>query len=49
MNCPKHPDVKLMKVRLDVYGCRECGKVWLIHRLPEDYVVPTNVKQSDEK
>lgn len=40
MNCPRHPDIKLKKIRLDVYGCKAYKKAWLIHRLSEDYTVP---------
>ena len=31
MNCPKHPDTEMEKIRLDVYGCPSCGYQWLIH------------------
>lgn len=31
MNCPKHPEIELKKLRLDSYGCPSCGFVWFIH------------------
>ena len=41
MNCPKHPETEMEKVRLDNYGCQKCGYQWLIH--------PYNNKKGKEK
>jgi len=44
MYCPKHPEQKLTKLRLDVYGCPLCEKEWLIHRLSEPFHQSNEVK-----
>jgi len=33
MNCPKHNEVELEKMYVDVYWCEECQRAWLIHKL----------------
>ncbi len=36
MNCPRHPETKMEKIRLDVYGCSDCGYSWLIRGYPKE-------------
>lgn len=35
--CPRHPNMRITQIRLDVWGCPECGRAWLIHKLSEKY------------